>query len=276
MRALGLAAVALGFGVLPALGGQPDSVFARIRAEMIAASGYAGADFAAIRQRMIARSISDVMKKGMKSVEVVTFADPARRPVTVIRGPTAPPQTLPPGVMKGKVEVVRFADSGVPAVTVIRGAGRGLPLEELFAPASAADLDMVAFAVDGAESSHGADLGMWRPDNLSGPQGPMQVSLAAALDVGGGDRFDMGQNRKLGRAYLAHLFRRYGNWPDAVTAYNWGPGNVDAWILSGRPAEQLPLEVEHYRNRVLRDAGLGRGLDLTFGRDLVRVGNPAP
>src|SRR2546421_11955474 len=39
-------------------------------------------------------------------------------------------------------------------------------------------LDRVASAVDGAESSHGKDIAMWRPD-LSGPQGPMQVSEAA-------------------------------------------------------------------------------------------------
>ena len=58
-------------------------------------------------------------------------------------------------------------------------------------------LDRVADAVDGAESSHGADLAMWRPDP-SGPQGPMQVSSAAATDVGGGDRFDAMQNRALG------------------------------------------------------------------------------
>ncbi len=43
-------------------------------------------------------------------------------------------------------------------------------------------LDRVAYAVDGAESSHGEDPGMWGPDP-SGPQGPMQVTEAAALDV---------------------------------------------------------------------------------------------
>ena len=126
---------------------------------------------------------------------------------------------------------------------------------ELFGPASIADLDRVAFAVDGAESSHGADLRMWRPEP-SGPQGPMQVTAAAAIDVGGGDRFDLAQNRALGRAYLARMYRRYGNWPDAVAAYNWGPGNVDAWIGGGRPAQKFPLEVERYRDRVMREAAL--------------------
>jgi hypothetical protein len=62
-------------------------------------------------------------------------------------------------------------------------------------------LDRVATAVDGAESSHGKDIAMWRPDP-SGPQGPMQVGEAAATDVGGGDRFNLTQNRAIGRAYL--------------------------------------------------------------------------
>jgi hypothetical protein len=123
--------------------------------------------------------------------------------------------------------------------------------------ASAGDiLDRIAYGVDGAESSHGGDPGMWRPEP-NGPQGPMQVSAAAAADVGGGDRFDETENRALGRAYLAHMFRRYGSWPDAIAAYNWGPGHLDEWIGGGRPADKFPAAVQHYRNRVLLSSGLG-------------------
>jgi soluble lytic murein transglycosylase-like protein len=68
----------------------------------------------------------------------------------------------------------------------------------------------------------------------------------------------------LGRAYLAHLYRRYGNWPDAIAAYNWGPGNVDSWITSGRPISSFPLEVERYRNRVLREVGFDETLSRRF------------
>src|SRR5438552_7624745 len=52
-----------------------------------------------------------------------------------------------------------------------------------------AELDRITYAVDGAESSHGKNAAMWRP-NLAGPQGPMQVGEKAALDVNGGDRFE--------------------------------------------------------------------------------------
>jgi Transglycosylase SLT domain len=120
-------------------------------------------------------------------------------------------------------------------------------------------LDRVAYAVDGVESSHGADQAMWRADPL-GPQGPMQVSAAAAIDVGGGDRFDPGQNREIGRAYLAQLYRRYGDWPDAVAAYNWGIGNLEAWVKAGRPADRLgEFGVAAYLGRVLHDSGLCEG-----------------
>jgi len=96
---------------------------------------------------------------------------------------------------------------------------------------------------------------MWRLD-LDGPQGPMQVSAAAATDAGSGDRFDETENRALGRAYLQRMFRRYGSWPDAVAAYNWGPARLDDWIGGGRLIDKLPPAVARYRARVMVASGL--------------------
>jgi hypothetical protein len=192
-----------------------------------------------------------------ETAEIVTFGDPNSKPVRVLRGDTdraaaVPGQLTATGMNR---ELVTFVNPRDQPVTVLRGSiAQSLPGIELFRPASESDLDRVAFAVDGAESSHGTDLRMWRPE-LNGPQGPMQVSAAAAIDIGGGDRFDMAENRQLGRGYLALMYRRYGNWPDAIAAYNWGPGNMDAWIGSGRSTGSFPLEVERYRDRVLHDAG---------------------
>ena len=194
-----------------------------------------------------------------ENAEIVTFADPQKRQVRILRGESerslgTPIQLRSAAAMT--MQVVTFENLRDPPVSILRGPGlRATAETELFGPASAADLDRVAFAVDGAESSHAADLRMWRPEP-GGPQGPMQVSAAAAFDVGGGDRFDLAENRALGRAYLARMYRRYGNWPDAIAAYNWGPGNLDAWIGGGRAADKLPLAVEHYRNHVLREAVL--------------------
>jgi hypothetical protein len=197
------------------------------------------------------------------TIEIVTFADsvPAVRVVRGGGGLSAAALALdrvvsaPAGRGANPKLVVAFADPHLDPVTVLRGGDAPVPDTGLFAPAKGVDLDRVAFAVDGAESSHGTDPGMWRPA-LDGPQGPMQVSAAAALDLGGGDRFDLAANRSLGRLYLDLLYRRYGNWPDAIAAYNWGPGNLDGWIGSGRPAAGLPLAVERYRDRVLRESDL--------------------
>jgi Transglycosylase SLT domain len=143
----------------------------------------------------------------------------------------------------------------------ISGANRsGLKLSKLGRVTGSAALDRVTFAVDGAESSQGTDKAMWRP-NQSGPQGPMQVSEAAALDVGGGNRFDLVQNRALGREYLAHLYRRYKNWPDAIAAYNWGMGKLDSWVKTGRSPEKLLTGVAAYTTRVLHDSGLCAGAE---------------
>jgi len=106
---------------------------------------------------------------------------------------------------------------------------------------------------------------MWRPDPF-GPQGPMQVGEAAATDVGGGDRFDPTQNRAIGRAYLAQLYERYKNWPDAIAAYNWGLSNVDTWIRAGRPREKLLAGVAVYTRRVLYDSGLCYGAQTSLPR----------
>src|SRR5258708_6200607 len=151
---------------------------------------------------------------------------PAGRPA---RAPAAgDPRPPPPGMGSMRLGYQRVA-----GVAVVRGGGASNDDFALFRPANSGELDRLAFAVDGVESRHGADPRMWR-DELSGPQGPMQVSAAAALDVGGGNRFDLRENRMLGRAYLAQMFRRYGNWPDALAAYNWGPGTADARIVAGR------------------------------------------
>jgi len=198
--------------------------------------------------------------------ETVGFGPGDAERVTVVRGMAAPPIDAKPDNPEARIrtEKISFADPLLPVVTVMRGivsraalSGDGVSRDgvgpDLFDPANGGELDRIAFAVDGIESRHGRDLRMWR-QAFAAPQGPMQVSAAAALDVGGGDRFDVQQNRLLGRAYLAQMFRRYGNWADALAGYNWGPGNLDLWIAGGRNAERRPPGVARYVDRVLRDA----------------------
>ncbi|MGE0259105.1 MAG: lytic transglycosylase domain-containing protein [Alphaproteobacteria bacterium] len=146
-----------------------------------------------------------------------------------------------------------------PGVLAVGGGGRsrGSSSADLFGLSNDEEFNRIAEAVHGIESRYGTDARMWRLDNLDGPQGPMQVSAAAAVDVGGGDRFDVYENLLLGRAYLARLLWKYDSWPDALAAYNWGPGNVDQWIARGRNAAQLPAETTRYIALVMRRASLG-------------------
>jgi hypothetical protein len=212
------------------------------------------------RPRGPAAILAATLARHPHSAVTVRFDHAGWSPVKIVRGGGWTPAPAP-FVQAASVATVRFADPAERPVTVIRGSGSAAPVSEHgagsapFAPARVIGLDRVAFAVDGAESSHGTDPGMWRRDP-AGPQGPMQVSRAAARDVGGGDRFDLARNRALGRAYLALLYRRYGDWADAVMAYNWGPARIDQWIAEGRPAGLLPLTVAHYCARVLGAAGL--------------------
>jgi hypothetical protein len=200
-------------------------------------------------------------RKTATNTELVSFGDGTGRTVSVVRGngldarEGARPPVAPPFDTRLRFETVHFTDPLLPAVAVVRGGVSPDLGVSLFAAANGGELDRVAFAIDGVESGHGRTPLMWKED-LGGPQGPMQVSAAAALDVGGGNRFDMRENRLIGRAYIALLYRRYGNWMDAIGAYNWGPGNVDGWITAGRPMERLPLETTHYLARVIRDAFL--------------------
>jgi Transglycosylase SLT domain len=192
--------------------------------------------------------------KACGNVDIVSFGDGLGETVRVIRGTAATAVSQPAtGQPEERTETIAFADPLLAPVTVVRGGIAPNRDIGLFAPANGGELDRIAFAVEGVESGHGTNPRMWRPEE-SGPQGPMQVSAAAAGDVGGGDRFDERQNRLLGRAFLAHMYQRYGNWPDALAAYNWGPAHLDNWIAAGRPEAKLPPETARYIEMVLRDA----------------------
>jgi hypothetical protein len=241
---------------------------------VIAGAAAAGAGDIVGRQA----AISDLAPRG--SIETVHFADPKQPPVKVVRGAD------PIGGVRMRGEIITFGSGTAQRVAVFRGitepasipgvgsaqpaapttpgavilrgaAVPGISTVDLFSPEVDEHFARIADAVHGVESRYGTDLRMWRLDDPGGPQGPMQVSAAAALDVGGGDRFDWSDNIVLGRAYLVRLYRKYGNWPDALAAYNWGPGNVDHWIARGRPAAQLPAETTRYIERVLQLASAG-------------------
>jgi soluble lytic murein transglycosylase len=47
--------------------------------------------------------------------------------------------------------------------------------------------------------------------------------------------FDPVANVRLGIAYLAEMRERFGQWPTALAAYNWGPGAIGRRLSAGDP-----------------------------------------
>lgn len=50
--------------------------------------------------------------------------------------------------------------------------------------------------------------------------------------------------------YLANLKKQFGTWELALKAYNWGPGNVSAWL---RGEKTQPRETANYSAQILAD-----------------------
>jgi len=62
-----------------------------------------------------------------------------------------------------------------------------------------------------------------------------------------------------GAGFLAQLYRQFGSWELALKAYNWGPGNVKAWLAGGPDAPAEPTETKNYSSQILGDlAAAGR------------------
>jgi soluble lytic murein transglycosylase-like protein len=84
-----------------------------------------------------------------------------------------------------------------------------------------------------------------------GAQGPMQVMPGTQRDPGFGVKPAQDgtaeENFRVGSDYLAAMHQKYGGDTKlALMAYNWGPGNVDAWLKSGADPSKVPAETRNY------------------------------
>lgn len=97
-----------------------------------------------------------------------------------------------------------------------------------------------------AQESHGNPnaRGRMRSGTFSGALGLMQIKLETAKSMGA--RFGMRIEREedllrpeinvtVGTAYLIRLIAKYGNWKDALVAYNLGHSAVDRLLEQGNP-----------------------------------------
>jgi hypothetical protein len=128
----------------------------------------------------------------------------------------------------------------------------------------------------GVESAFSQRMGPSSADAL-GPfqfQGPTGRQYGLKTDQ---DRLDFAKSKDAAARYLADLHNQFGNWELASMAYNWGPGNVRAYLRTGlgangkpRPKESLEYpgkiaaltsDPEGFRNRGINRGGLPQNRD---------------
>lgn len=97
----------------------------------------------------------------------------------------------------------------------------------------------------------------------TGAMGLMQVMPDTARNPGFGvkpltDPWNADENKRFGTEYLGAMQKRYpGDQDAALAAYNWGPGNADKWVASGKTSP-LPAETRNYIRNINAMAGGGQ------------------
>lgn len=109
----------------------------------------------------------------------------------------------------------------------------GLTIPQMIANTAQAAGVPPALAVQVAQQESG-----FNPNAVGskGEQGLFQLMPTTAADLGVTNSFDPVQNAQGGVAYLAQLFQQFGDWATALTAFNWGEGNVQKYGAAAAPA----------------------------------------
>ena len=70
----------------------------------------------------------------------------------------------------------------------------------------------------------------WNPSatGKAGEIGLVQIKPSSAMEVGIADIYSPPSNLEAGARYLTAQFQRFGNWRDALSAYNAGASNIQA------------------------------------------------
>lgn len=90
-----------------------------------------------------------------------------------------------------------------------------------------------------------------------GALGIAQFMPATARELGI-DPLNPAQAIPAAAQYLARLFRMFGNWSEALAAYNWGMGNVQR-----RGLDAAPSETRAYYREILADVNTANGTAYT-------------
>ena len=103
-----------------------------------------------------------------------------------------------------------------------------------------------------------------RAVSKAGAMGAYQFMPGTAKQFGI-DPFNEGQSREAARKYLTSLYNEFGSVEDALRAYNWGPGNMRAYLKTGYGVngKPMPAETANYVNAVQKQPAQSKGRDLS-------------
>lgn len=103
------------------------------------------------------------------------------------------------------------------------------------------------------ESRYREDIITGRVRSPAGALGIAQFMPATARELGI-DPLNPAQAIPAAGGYLARLHRMFGNWSEALAAYNWGMGNVQRKGLAA-----APRETRNYYAQILADVNTANG-----------------
>jgi soluble lytic murein transglycosylase-like protein len=125
----------------------------------------------------------------------------------------------------------------------------------------------VAHLFDAAERTYGVPAGLLRAiahvetggtykTTLTSPKGAMglmQIMPKTAEGLGISDPYDPTQAVRGAASMLARLHKKFGAWPQAIAAYNWGEGMVGGNETRSPSLDPVawPSSVQRYVGRVL-------------------------
>lgn len=95
----------------------------------------------------------------------------------------------------------------------------------------------------------------------AGAKGAAQVMPATAKDPGFGVKplanDSMEEHQRFAKDYLTQLHKKYGDLTKALQAYNWGTGNMDAYLKTGKGmnGQEMPQETKDYPGKVFAKMG---------------------
>ena len=100
------------------------------------------------------------------------------------------------------------------------------------------------------ESSYKPAIITGKVKSATGAIGIAQFMPATAKEFGI-DPTNPWQSIDAAGKYMKQLYNRFGTWPLALAAYNWGMGN-----LSKKGIDKAPAETRNYFTKILADIGL--------------------